>query len=286
MAGSIPVYRFILPASLDCCGAAGQDLWVQTATSSTGRNPALEGLTAALDWWREAGVDCDFRDEPRDWLPVREEPAVAAEAQTSPTPFAAKAAPVVEKPPVGGDPAQWPQRLEDFSAWWLSEASLDHGIVMQRIAPRGPANAALMVLVDYPEASDRDALLTGPHGALLSAMLRAFGITEEQAYVASVLPRHTPLPDWAALNAAGLGKVLAHHITLAAPQRLLVLGQHISPLLGHDPALSAATSQEINHGGQTIPLLVAPGLEDLIARPRRKAALWQRWLDWTGPNLA
>jgi uracil-DNA glycosylase len=259
---------------------------VQNAATSTGSNPALEGLTAALDWWREAGVDCDFRDEPRDWLPAHAEVAVAADAQTSPTPFAAKPAPVIEEPPVGGDPAAWPQRLEDFPAWWLSEPSLDHGIVMQRIAPRGPANAALMVLVDYPEASDRETLLSGPHGKLLSAMLRAFGIAEEQAYVAGVLPRHTPLPDWTALNAAGLGQVLAHHIALAAPQRLLALSAHISPLLGHDPALSAANLQEFNHGGQTIPLLVAPGLEDLIARPRRKAALWQRWLDWTGPNQA
>ena len=257
---------------------------MQTTTSSTGRNPALEGLTAALDWWREAGVDCDFRDEPRDWLPPRDEPAVAAAAQTSPTPFAAKAAPVAEEPPVGGDPALWPQRLEDFSGWWLSEPSLDHGIVMQRIAPRGSAGAALMMLVDYPEVSDRETLLSGRLGALLGAMLRAFGITDEQAYIASVLPRHTPLPDWAALKAAGLGKVLAHHIGLAAPQRLLVLGQHISPLLGHDPALSAATLPKFNHAGQTIPLLVAPSLEDLIARPRRKAALWQRWLEWTGPD--
>ena len=259
---------------------------MQNATTSTTRSPALDGLTAALEWWREAGVDCDFRDEPRDWLPPREETAVAADTSPSPSQFEMKRAPVAEEPPFGGDPALWPQRFEDFSAWWLSEPSLDHGIVMQRIAPRGSANAPLMVLVDYPEASDRDTLLSGPHGALVSAMLRAFGISEEKAYIASVLPRHTPMPDWAALDAAGLGKVLAHHIGLAAPQRLVVFGQHISPLLGHDPALSAANLQEFDHGGWNIPLLVPPGLDVLIARPSRKAALWQRWLDWTGPNQA
>ena len=29
---------------------------------------ALESLEGALDWWREAGVDADFSDEPSGWL--------------------------------------------------------------------------------------------------------------------------------------------------------------------------------------------------------------------------
>ena len=37
-----------------------------------------ESLAAALDWWREAGVDGDFADEPRNWLEKPE--AAAAEA--------------------------------------------------------------------------------------------------------------------------------------------------------------------------------------------------------------
>jgi len=153
---------------------------------------------------------------------------------------------------------------------------------MDRIAPRGPAQAKLMVLVDYPEAQDRERLLSGPHGKLLDGFLLAAGIDPEHVYLASALPRHTPLPDWAALYAAGLGKVTAHHVQLAAPQRLLMLGSHISPLLGHDPANSAETLRGFNHEGRNIPVLVAPALEDMLARPRQKAVLWQRWLDWTG----
>ena len=253
------------------------------ADQSGARNPALEGLTAALDWWRAAGVDCDYNDEPRDWLPLREESAGAAEAPAQSEARNPEPEPAVH---IGGDPATWPQKFEDFPAWWRTEPSLDHGIVMQRVPPRGIAKAALMVLVEHPEANDREALLSGPEGKLLSAMLQAFGIAEEQVYVASVLPRHTPLPDWSALRAAGLGKVLAHHIGLAAPQRLLVLGSHIPPLLGHDPANKATPLRSFNHEGRNIPLLDAHGLDDLIARPRRKAALWQRWLDWTGQNTA
>ena len=59
--------------------------------------------------------------------------------------------------------------------------------------------------------------------------------------VASALPRHAPHPDWAALARDGLGDVLAHHVTLAAPQRLLVLG-------AEHPAAARARS-----GARTLP---------------------------------
>jgi len=38
-------------------------------------------LAAALDWWREAGVDCAFLDEPQGWLTRRSDLA-GGEAQT------------------------------------------------------------------------------------------------------------------------------------------------------------------------------------------------------------
>lgn len=257
---------------------------VDLANHSASGTALGAGLAAAFDWWREAGVDCDFRDDPRDWLPAPAAPAVAADAPALAALHAPQRPPLPTAPAVGGDPAGWPQRLEDFSGWWLSEPSLDHGIVMERIAPRGSAGAALMVLVDHPEAEDRERLLAGPQGKLLDAFLLAAGIAAEQVYLASALPRHTPLPDWSALGMAGLGAVTAHHVALAAPQRLLVLGAHISPLLGHDPANSAESLRGFNHEGRNIPVLVAPGLDDMIARPRRKAVLWQHWLEWTGRN--
>ena len=245
------------------------------------------GIAAALDWWREVGVDHDYQDDPRDWLPPP--PAAVAEAasQLAPPPPPARPAYGAAAQPlaaVGGPRENWPQRLEDFAAWWLSEPSLDHAIVMDRIAPRGPAGAALMVLVDQPELEDRDQLLSGPQGRLLDAFLRAAGLDPDQVYIASVLPRHTPLPDWPALIAAGLDAVTAHHVALAAPQRVILLGSHLSPLPGNDPANSAESLRGFNHEGRTIPTLAAPGLEEMLARPRRKAVLWQRWLDWTGQD--
>ncbi len=233
-------------------------------------------LAAALAWWRDAGVDHDYADAPQAWL----KPAAAQ------VPESAAPAPVAERPPppprerIGGDPALWPQNFEAFADWWLSEPLLDGGQVAGRVPPRGPAGVALMVLVDYPEAQDAERLLSGPQGKLLSAILSALGIDADQAYLAAALPRHMPLPDWAALGEAGLGNLTAHHIALAAPKRLLVLGSHVSSLLGHDPANSTGFLPNLDHEGAKVPALVAPGLESLAARPRGKARLWQALLDW------
>ncbi len=235
-------------------------------------------LAAALDWWRGAGVDLHFDDAPRSWL-APPEPVVTAAPQA--------AAPRTPPPPpeperIAARSAPLPDTLDQFREWWLAEPALDGGIVDRRVPPRGPAGAALMALVPYPESQDGERLLAGPQGQLLDAILTALGIDPAAAYVASCLPRHMPLPDWAALGRAGLGEVVAHHIALAAPQRLLLLDPNISSLLGHDPAKTGNPFTQFNHGSAMCPTLTAPGLDILMARPRGKARLWQALLDWTG----
>lgn len=251
------------------------------AQTDPATDPAA-ALAAVLDWWREAGVDHAFSDDPRTWLaePAASEPEqpgrpAAQPAQARPAP----PGPAVER--LAGLDAL-PASLEQFQQWWLTEPSLDGGHIAGRVPPRGIEGAALMVLVDHPEAEDAQVLLAGPQGRLLQAMFTAMGIGPDSAYIAACLPRHMPLPDWAGLDAAGLGQVVRHHIALARPQRLLVFGRHISPLLGHDPTKTAEPLRQFNHESVSIPLLIAPGLANLAGRPRSKAGLWQAWLDWTG----
>lgn len=232
-------------------------------------------IAGAIAWWREAGVDLGFGDEPQPWIAA----APAGEPEVAPVKPMPAPAPVVR---IGGNASNLPASLEAFTPWWLSEPSLDLGQTHGRVPPRGSAGAVVMVLVPYPEAEDRDTLLSGPQGKLLEAMLGAMQIAADQAYFASVLPRHTPHPDWAALQQAGIAEVLARHIVLAAPQRLIAFGGNILPLLGHDPAKTGQISPEFNHEGQSIPLLPAMELGVLLGNPRRKASFWQRWLDWTG----
>ena len=233
-------------------------------------------IAAALQWWRDAGVDYSFADEAVSWLAAPE----VKSAEVPPT----YVPPKVQAPPpralIGGDPAGWPQDLAAFQDWWLAEPSLDGGMIEGRVAPRGNAGAALMVLVNQPEAEDGDNILSGPFGKLMSAIVGAMGIDPAEIYVASVLPRHMPHPDWADLATLGLPELTRHHLALAAPQRLICFGRHVSSLLGHDPAKNPDSLTTITHSHGAIPALMAPGLEDLMGRPRIKARLWQALLDW------
>jgi DNA polymerase len=256
--------------------APGQVKTVSVTLSSP--TPAARPLqpgdfAAVLDWWRDAGVDQQFADEARDWL-AAPAPAVT-DAPIAAAPVEAKVAPAPPVPKIGGAPEAWPTELAVFTGWWLNEPSLDNGQVFARVPPRGPRGAPLLVLLDHPEAGDSDVLLSGAQGKLVRALLAALGVSPDQAYVASLLPRHMPLPDWPALAAAGLGDLALHHIALAAPQRVISFGKHVSSLVGHDPAKTAAAGGPFYHLGSGI-----PALNTLMARPRGKADLWRALLDW------
>ncbi len=257
----------------------------------SGNGDAIPGIhaqiAAAFDWWRDAGVDCDFQDLPHSWLA---EPEPIADQAAAPPPIERQAAQALLSPAI---PASLialgalPQELDAFPAWWLAEPSLDGGRVTNRVPPRGPANPEIMVLVDHPEREDSETLLSGPQGRLLDAMLAAMGVTlggipPGGIYVASALPRHTPHADWAAIRAQGMGEVLARHIALAAPRRLLVFGGNVLPLLGNDLPNTSDNLPSFNHDGVSIPLLADRDLGTMLERPRWKSVFWQRWLDWVG----
>lgn len=239
---------------------------------STSPHSLASDYAAALDWWREAGVDLDYAEEPTAWL---REPVVEAQIDPAPPPRTVprpSAAPALERAlarepgaPIGGDPARWPADLAGFGDFWLTEPSLDPGALAERVAPVGEAGAALMVLVGQPEEGDREALLSGDQGALLTRILRAMGFDESQVYLASALPRCTPLPDWDDLAARGLAALTRHHIALAAPARLITFGR-APEMLARDAG---------------VPTLAAPQLETLARSSAHKRRFWNAWLEWS-----
>jgi hypothetical protein len=247
----------------------------------TGRPaPSLaESIAAAQAWWRDAGVDFAYNDEPAGWLAGEDEPAAASPA-TRATPVAAPP-PEPERPRIGGDRANWPQDLAAFGPWWLEEPSLDGGGTHPRLAPRGEAGAPLLMPVPMPEDGDAETLLSGPHGRLLASFALAAGFAPEAVSVAAALPRHTPMPDWNGLAANGHGEVLLHLLGLASPQRLIVFGRRILSLLGHDPAQVAPVVSQLTIQGRPVPLLATYAPEHLLTSARERAGLWQRWLEWT-----
>lgn len=245
-----------------------------------------EGIEGAIDWWREAGVDCDFAEEATDWL-LRPEVEDAVTAAPPPQPSVPQVQSPLERalepsdrPAFGGAKVSWPDSLEKFREWWMTEPSLDDGLLERRLPPRGAAGARLMVLVGQPESDDIEGLLTGGAGRLVNAMLQAMGIAEHEAYLASTLPASMAMPDWQELSRAGLGEIARHHIALARPQRVLAIGRGQLALFGFAPE-QAREPLALECNGAMVPLLSAPDFSQIARSAARRERLWQRWLEWT-----
>jgi len=246
------------------------------------QSPLCEELEAAFDWWRDAGVDCDFDDSPANWLKLAPQPDQPQ--PEAPPQVAAK----VRSDPIAAVPAvidtqSLPNDLATFAEWWLSAPELDAGRTSGRVPPRGEKHAELMVVVPEPERDDRDTLLSGPQGKLLANMLRAMQLEADQLYVASAIPRHLPGADWQALASGQTGAVLLHHIDLVSPKRLIAFGGNILPFFGNDLPQSSAVLRKINLEGKSIPMLATRSLPALLDRPRWKGDVWKAWLSWTQP---
>ncbi|GMN01322.1 uracil-DNA glycosylase family protein [Erythrobacter sp. MTPC3] len=247
-------------------------------------------LLAAMDWWRDAGVDLDFADDATVWTGSEDAASAQPDAAiNSSHPGASGAAGNVEndRPAaskiaradlLGDSP---PASLADFHTFWMEAPGLDGVGPRGRIAPRGNANADTMFLVVDPEEADRETLLSGPQGALLANMMAAMGIAPDSAYISSALPRHTPMADTPTIAAGGMDAVTSLHIQLAQPKRIIALGSGILPLIGHDQAQGAPSLPEINHAPSGIPVLVSEGLDSMMSMPRLKSRFWRRWIEWS-----
>lgn len=143
----------------------------------------------------------------------------------------------------------------------------------------------MAVLVPMPEPDDSDMLLSGPHGRLIASMARAMSFDLESIYLAAALPCHEAVPDWAGLARDGLGEVLRHHLSLASPGRLIVLGRDVSPLLRHDWTQPAPAIDEIEIQGRKLPLMTSYSPARLLEQPRLRKALWQQWLEWSEGDM-
>ncbi len=247
-----------------------------------------KAFVASLDWWREAGVEEHALDAPGAWLraPAQEpeETPDAAPSAPAPQPAApprrAALSRFLEEESTGahpGDPAAWPQDLAAFQQWWMESDAVDPPGAFPRVSPSGQAEAPVMLVVDQPEGEE----LLAPGAATLAAnMLRAMGFAPDDAYRASLLPRHTLRPDWPALGKAGYGKLLLHHVALAQPQRMIVCGERVWSLLAHETAQEAKALTIIAAGSARVPVFAAPDLQTLLRNPQARRNVWNRWLDW------
>lgn len=229
-----------------------------------------EDLTRAetmslLAWWIEAGVDVAVQDEPRDWR-VRASPPVV------PAPEPLETLPIQPARPTSG--GTLPTTLDAFHAHLAESADLPlFRAGAARALPHGPAGADLMLLTGIPAPEDvaEGKPLGGPARKLVERMLHAVGLTPDQAYVAALTCFSGTGTRFTDADSAACRDTVLAQIALAAPKRLLLLGDQPAKLLLGQPYTTARGKL---HRIAGVPTAVTFPPRHLLANNGHKALAW------------
>ncbi|HVF36864.1 MAG TPA: uracil-DNA glycosylase family protein [Sphingomicrobium sp.] len=232
-----------------------------TAQSTIDDRRTMGGETQAIDrsaadsligWWLDSGVDMAVGETPRDWLrrgaaPVPARPAAAAK----------------------------PERLDEFQHWLSSAPGLPldrPGAV--RIGPQGQQGAKVMLLADLPgpNAAADGRAIGGDAWVLAQKMLAAIGVSTKQSYIASLACFHLPGARIGREELEACAAIARDHVRLAAPERLILLGDEPSRALLGEPV--ARTRGKI-HRVERVRTIATFHPRWLLQRPSDKALAWR-----------
>jgi DNA polymerase len=223
---------------------------------------------SAIDWWIDAGVDASVDESPRDWLA----------AIVAPPPAARRPAAVAEAAP---EPAL-PATLDAFLAWRQSDAAPEAAWPGAFLTAQGPADAPLLVLVDVPEREDAESsvLLSGAAGRLFDRMLAAIGQSRASIHLVALCAKRPIAGRIAPEFEERLVEIARHHVALAAPKRVLLLGNAPSrALLAADVARARESLRAVNltsgNTSVTVEAVASFHPRFLLERPAQKAEAWR-----------
>lgn len=236
-----------------------------------GSEPLSPAVAAsALQWWADAGVDVMIDEEPRDWLRPKSRPESAAIAEAIP-----QAAPEAPAPQAE---AALPDQLDLFQAYLQESETLPFAAPSApRVGPSGDPAAGLMIFVDMPAPEDCTAgvLLSGEAGRLFDRMLAAIGRDRGSIYLASLSSVRSPDGRFSQAAASQCAALARHHIALAAPRAVLLMGSACSNLLtGHVPAQARGRWHEISTKSGNFKALVTMPPSYLLDQPKAKPMAW------------
>lgn len=218
-------------------------------------------VASALEWWRDAGVDCEIDEAPRDWL---------AKAPAQVTPAGVQAA-TIEAPKL-------PDTLAEFVEWRVGPSAPEAGWPGQPLGTQGDAATGLMIVVDMPDREDdaAGALLSGSAGRLFDRMLAAIGRDRPSVYLTALAVKRPPAGRVAPEASDKLDALIRHHLSLAAPKRVLALGNAASrAITGMDVAHARGVLRPVNHDKGTTEVVASFHPRFLLERPAAKADAWR-----------
>ncbi|WP_440979819.1 uracil-DNA glycosylase [Sphingomonas pseudosanguinis] len=235
--------------------------------------PLDSALAASLlDWWHDAGVDLLVEDAPRDWMAEPVQPVTFA-----PTPLT-PAAPRTAAPVMAPAPTLLPDTLAAFLEWRLSDAAPEASWDGVSLTATGPADAALMVLVDCPDRDDGEAgqILSGAPGRLFDRMLAAIGQSRDTVHLASVCARRPLAGRTPADLETQLADIARHHVGLIRPRGLLLLGNAASrAVLGTELTSARGHLHAVDHKNGKSQAIASFHPRFLIEKPMAKAESWK-----------
>lgn len=200
--------------------------------------------------------------------------APAPEAKIARTPRRAAVAAVAGAAAAVPSPDQVPDTLEALAQLYATHPFT--GLSNRRIAAAGDPGAALMVLLEMPEANDNamGQLLSGDVGALFDKMLAALGLDRQHIWLAAMVPARPAAPLIAA-EAAYVAALARQHVALIAPPKLWLMGRAPSrALLGMDETQAIGRLHDVNHKGGTTRAIASVHPQVLLQLPKRKAEVW------------
>lgn len=214
---------------------------------------------SVLRWWSDAGVDALVAEEPRDWLSApAPQPSAPAEARP--------AAPAL------------PDQLDLFRSWLADSPEVPLAAPgAPRICPSGDPASGLMVLADMPGAADCESgtLLSGDAGRLFDRMLAAIGRDRQSIYLATLSCVAVPGGRLDADAAHACADLARHHIGLAAPKAVLLLGDmSAKAMLGQSVAQTRSSWREIDTPRGAFKAIATFSPSYLLKQPQAKAQAW------------
>jgi len=236
------------------------------------------GLASTLDWWAEAGVDCLVADEPREWLRSATVPPPLTPSEVEGSADNARRVSPQARSGRADLSEPLPDQLALFHDWLRASDALPYSAPSApRICPAGDPAAGLMIMTAMPSTEDcaGGTLLSGPAGRLFDRMLAAIGRSRETVYLAGL---SCIRPAGGRLDPAGAercAEIARHHVALAAPKALLLLGDGCArALLGQTAAQARGKLHRIDTRSGPINAVVTLGPDYLLAQPAAKARAW------------
>lgn len=247
------------------------------SASNPSEQVSLEMIESLQDWWKDAGVDQHYGDDPQALL------CDGTDTESKKTPEIGKtvAPQTVARPESvrAPTPSQaMPKSYDDYLVWLSNRSNLvEKESPGEVVLPFGQLNPAMMVVTAMPDRqeNEKSTIFSRQGQALVENMLSAMGIDSENSYFATVSamrPMDGRIPS---KLISPLKARFEHLLKLVRPDRIILFGNSCSQIFFEQELLSARQKKLfINHHTSETEAIVTFHPRTLLERPEIKAEAW------------